>query len=235
VKHQYVGDINDFAKYAVLRAFASVAPALTVCWMLTEDDGGRDGRFLDYLRKPDAYRALDPVLFETLGRIVATGARRLEAVEHSGLLGSALFYSRPLTDNEASRLTFMNQLLQEAPDDALVFFDPDNGLEIASVPWGRKNSRRYLYISELKQTLATGRSAVVYQHLPRKPRLSYLAELLRSIASWTSVEPFAVFSSRVAFVVCAHHTHHDLLRLEASALVERSRGFLALAEADAGN
>lgn len=41
VKHQYVGDINDYRKYALLRALsAGGANRIGVCWMLTPDDGG---------------------------------------------------------------------------------------------------------------------------------------------------------------------------------------------------
>jgi hypothetical protein len=36
VKHQYVGDINDYRKYALLRALsAGGANRIGVCWMLT--------------------------------------------------------------------------------------------------------------------------------------------------------------------------------------------------------
>ena len=36
MKHQYVGDINDYRKYALLRALsAGGANRIGVCWMLT--------------------------------------------------------------------------------------------------------------------------------------------------------------------------------------------------------
>lgn len=44
MKNQYAGDINDFRKYAILRALATCGFRVTVCWMLTPDDGGPDGR-----------------------------------------------------------------------------------------------------------------------------------------------------------------------------------------------
>jgi hypothetical protein len=39
MKDQYVGDIGDFEKYSVLRAFQrSIDLPLVVCWMMTDAD-----------------------------------------------------------------------------------------------------------------------------------------------------------------------------------------------------
>lgn len=41
MKHQYIGDINDYRKYALLRTLsADGVNRIGVCWMLTPDDGG---------------------------------------------------------------------------------------------------------------------------------------------------------------------------------------------------
>ncbi len=231
VKHQYVGDINDFVKYATLRAFGTAMPTVVVCWMLTDDDGRGDGRVLQYLRRPDVYRPLDPILFEGLRRIVTSGERNVRAVEQSGLLGSALFFSRVLRDDRSSRANFFSEMLARAPENALVFFDPDNGLEVASVARGRRNSRKYLYLSELEQTLQGDRTVVVYQHFPRKPRLAWLRDRLGRLSSVSRGRPFAVFSSRVAFLVCGPSEQLLVLRAEAATLTSRSQGLLALADA----
>ena len=63
-----------------------------VCWMLTADDGGADGRKISYLKDPARYRAVDADLFDSLGRIVASGARTTTAVETDGTLPSATFF-----------------------------------------------------------------------------------------------------------------------------------------------
>ena len=52
LKDQYVGDINDYRKYALLRALsADGANRLGVCWMLTESDGGNHGSWLGYMEQ----------------------------------------------------------------------------------------------------------------------------------------------------------------------------------------
>ena len=46
MKDQYFGDINDYRKYGILRALQSKGQGtLLVAWMLTPDDGSRDGEF----------------------------------------------------------------------------------------------------------------------------------------------------------------------------------------------
>ena len=72
VKHQYVGDINDYRKYALLRALsAGGANRIGVCWMLTDSDGSSDGGKLAYLGQPERFRHFDPELFDILAHAAA--------------------------------------------------------------------------------------------------------------------------------------------------------------------
>jgi hypothetical protein len=68
MKNQYFGDINDYHKYALLRALLKGGKIkLLVAWMLTNDDNGPDGnkrRFLKNVKKK--WRELDPDLFDFL-------------------------------------------------------------------------------------------------------------------------------------------------------------------------
>lgn len=95
VKHQYVGDINDYRKYALLRALSSgCANRIGVCWMLTPSDGRSDGNKLAYLRQPERHRHVDPELFDILARAAAEpDRRRLEAIEHSGTVPGAVYHT----------------------------------------------------------------------------------------------------------------------------------------------
>ena len=45
-------------------------------------------------------------------------------------------------------------------DADLVFFDPDNGIEIASVKKGRKDSSKFVYLDEIGASYAAGKSAL---------------------------------------------------------------------------
>ena len=62
MKNQYVADVNDFLKYAFLRAVAKRDLHLTVVWMLTASDAGTDGQRLRYLADPGRFRQVDPLL-----------------------------------------------------------------------------------------------------------------------------------------------------------------------------
>ena len=65
MKNQYVGDIGDFGKYSMLRAFINAGIKVGVNWYLTEDDGSNDGKFTDYLNK-GVLRKYCPEVFDVL-------------------------------------------------------------------------------------------------------------------------------------------------------------------------
>ena len=67
MKDQYVGDINDYRKHALLRALQQGGLNVGVCWMLAPPDECTDGRKLGYLTQPDRFRGYDPSLFDILG------------------------------------------------------------------------------------------------------------------------------------------------------------------------
>lgn len=77
MKDQYVGDINDYRKYALLRVLsAGGANRIGVCWMMTPSDGGLDGGKLAYLQQPERHRHVDPELLQLVPPASA-GARSL--------------------------------------------------------------------------------------------------------------------------------------------------------------
>src|SRR5207247_1038179 len=63
--------------YSLLRHFADGGRVkIGVCWMLTPDDHGPDGRKTAYLSNPEDWRAHDPELFDLLERLVLGGDLR---------------------------------------------------------------------------------------------------------------------------------------------------------------
>jgi len=106
--------------------------------MLTDNDTRTDGNFLGYLGKPAEYRRRDPQLFDWLGQIIEVEKdRRTARIERSELLGAAVFQSKTLTDRQSDRLAYFADCATRFAGCGLVFFDPDNGLEIRSRPRGR--------------------------------------------------------------------------------------------------
>jgi hypothetical protein len=203
VKDQYVGDINDFEKYAILRALrnASNLP-LVVCWLLTKPDATGEGAKTDYLRRPHRYRQLDSHVFDRLREIVRTENRSVRAVEEAGVLEDATFFSRHLEDDPASRDTFFRDLWRVIEERSLVFFDPDVGLAPRSVRRGGRRSSMYLFDDEVCDAYRRGHSLVVYQHFAREQRSVYLERLFtRMRGACGAASLVALWSARVAFVV----------------------------------
>ncbi|TPK94784.1 hypothetical protein FJ934_14320 [Mesorhizobium sp. B2-4-12] len=201
MKHQYVGDISDYRKYALLRALSwDSANGIGVCWMLTPSDGSSDGRKLGYLDQPERHRHFDPELFDTLAHAAdEPDRRRLQTIEDSGAIPGAAYFNELLPDELSARTACIERCLAVFQDTDLVFFDPDNGLE-TSLPKGRKNSSKYLYLDEVGAFYASGKSLLIYQHFPRVERRAFLAsciERLRSVAPgallWTFTTAHVVF------------------------------------------
>jgi hypothetical protein len=210
MKNQYVGDINDYRKYGLLRLLSGHGTlSAAVCWMLTEGDGRGDGEKTAYLRQPDRCRARDPELFDRLhDLVVLRDARDVQAIEQAGVLPGAKFHFVLLTDDPEQRRQYMDAFFRAATGCDLVFFDPDNGIEVKSVPLGRKDSAKYLYWGELKRAFATGASVLVYQHFPREERASYVAKLARKILNRTGAGTVYAFSSaHVLFLLTVQETH----------------------------
>jgi hypothetical protein len=113
---------------------------------------------------------------------------------------------------------------------ALVFFDPDNGLEVASVARGKKGSSKYLYWDEVVDVCARERSAVLYQHFRAESevRTSTSCCGLRNSA-WAD-EVFAIRSPRVAFVVLPARAHAERLQLRAADFAKRWDGLVSIHE-----
>jgi hypothetical protein len=179
VKNQYFGDENDYKKYGLLRTLTGHGELISaVCWMLTPDDTRSDGRFTEYLSQPDRWRGYDPKLYDRLAEaVVSRGRRDVQCATETDLVPGACYYDRLLPDDAEGRESYWCRFWTMAAGCSLVFFDPDNGLEVKSRPYGRKGSSKYLYWRELTQTLNRGYSALVYQHFPREKRDIFIARI----------------------------------------------------------
>jgi hypothetical protein len=90
----------------------------------------------------------------------------------------------------------------------LAFFDPDNGLEIRSLPKGRKNSSKFVFKDEISDHYAAGRSVLIYQHYPRRPRAKFLADKAVWLSEALPHGNIWFFQTpHVAFVLVARSEH----------------------------
>jgi hypothetical protein len=202
VKNRYFGDIYDFVKYALIRRLTdSRGPGTAVCWMLTHDGVGKDGRRTGYLLEPERWRSFEPDVFEFLRHQVhERKTRSVAAIEGSDVLPNCRFYSEILTDDYSQRVRYFDEFLWFARGSSIVFFDPDNGIEVKSVEYGRKNSSKYLYWKEIETALRANHSLLIYQHLPPKPRRPLIRRVTnRLLQSARSGIVYTIRTRRVAF------------------------------------
>lgn len=237
MKNQYTGDVNDFCKYGLLRALTAHGKCrATVAWMLTPDDASADGRKLGYLRSPDRWRWRDPDLFDALRLIVSDGQpRTVAAVEAAGVLPGARFVTEHVPRARVDRAEHFGGVLRAAAGSELLFFDPDNGLEIASCPPGRQGSEKYLAWAELAAAYTAGHSVLVYQHFPRQKRHEFVTKMATRIGELTgSIHVAAFQTSGVAFFLAAQPEAEAHYRSRAQAVPESWRDVIDVRWFDLG-
>lgn len=208
MQNRYVGDVGDFGKYGLLRAFCLPAGdvgrdlSLGVVWHLVPDEGhNADGKHTSYLDPTPAnleyYGCCDPFLYDSLAEIVRRGARHVTSIHNSGILPPAtVFFEEPLTFDGMPRVgpaarearlgrrsEWLQRTLEATAGCNVVFVDPDNGLE-GSAKRHHKRGAKYVYFDELAPYLSRGQSLVVYHHMGRNgPAADQIRERLDQIGT----------------------------------------------------
>ena len=190
MQNRYVADVGDFGKYGLLRALCQPEsveePALRlgVVWYLTSDEThNNDGRHIGYLeptpKNVKAFRRCDPELYDLLGDIVRTDARRVSAIPQWGVLPENTAYYDRLLDfgakeirpNSAARVQARQEWVQDAlqvtKECDVVFVDPDNGIGSSAQAHSRRGGK-YVLLEELAPYVDRVQTLVVYHHLNRQ-------------------------------------------------------------------
>ena len=201
MKVQYFGDVNDFRKFALLRALSKGGLKIGVVWMMTPNDDRSDGGNRAYLTQAERWRAHDPQLFDALkGVPFKSTPEDLLRVEREGLVPGAVFFNDLTPVARADRVRWHVKAVSAMSDVDLAFFDPDNGLSVKSAPKGQKNSNKFVFEDELAEHFAAGRSILIYQHYPRIPRdvlindcVSRIRRVVGDAAMWSFPTPHSAF------------------------------------------
>jgi len=210
VQDRYVGDIGDYFKYALLRHLAK-GRRLGVMWYLFPDeDHNDDGKHITYLSKRDAWRQLDPELFDTLKHLVDEHRRSTAAVAQSGILGQAKYVFERLDaiwlssdDRRAWRSAWFEGGLNYLSDCNLVFADPDNGLcEDDIFKPGSVKAWKRLPMNEARK-LAAGRTAIIYHHNTRYKggHEKEVGDWIMRLQSNTVALRWRAYNSRTFFII----------------------------------
>jgi hypothetical protein len=212
MKDQYFGDINDYKKFGLLRSIISASEIkILIAWMLTKDDGSTDGKFIEYLSKPEKWLKYDEALYLEIANLLEKNKKReVSLIERTDLLGGSEFYSKFVPDNSEHRENWLSELINGAKNSDLIFLDPDNGLEIKSKKYGTKNSSKFLYWHEVEELWKKGKSLLIYQHFIREKRELFIERMLNSLSHNTPSSIVEAFStSNVVFLLALQPEHHN--------------------------
>ena len=187
MQNRYTGDIGDFSKLGLLRRLRATGLTIGLNWYLVPDENHNDdGRHISYLKK-EAFRALDPQLFDELKGIVEHEERVISAMEKPEIL-DVVYYSEPLIFKDRDDRTLIRMEWHEGALSSLggldiICLDPDNGLIVPSAVGTRKENK-YAYPGEIFDYYEQGSSVICYQHKARKKDDFYqkrFADLINSI------------------------------------------------------
>ncbi|KKM69547.1 hypothetical protein LCGC14_1449700 [marine sediment metagenome] len=176
MRNQFVGDVNDYHKYQLLNELALISE-VNVCWMLNDDIEGQDSKFVKH-------KYSDPLSL-LLSRIVEEGQRNVDRIENSKLIKVKHYY-RQIEDICLDQIS------------GILFFDPDNGLEVKSA---KNNDKRYLYYRDIRRFISYV-DILVYQHFPRVQRHQYIEAITNKIRNEVSCSTVKHFpKSMVDFIL----------------------------------
>lgn len=173
MKNQYVGDIGDYGKYSLLRAFINSGVKIGINWYLTENDDSNDGKFTDYLKKKDEYRRYDQDIFDVIKKIAPKKNKSVMDIQNSGILPGTIFYSDMLnpvgtpTDRRKTRERWFEESIHALEDADLIFMDPDNGL-LEDNNASKRGAEKYVLPDEVEQYFNAGHNVVYYCHKGRR-------------------------------------------------------------------
>ena len=123
----------------------------------------------------ERWRHYDHHLWDLLcGKVCDRKSRHVRHIERSGLLPNTIFYPCHQRQSHVPRAvdkrrTYFDRFFEEAKGHDLVFFDPDNGMEVPSVAGG--NSDKHLYFDEIERAYGEGQhSLLIYQNTQNRKK-----------------------------------------------------------------
>lgn len=191
MQNRYTGDIGDFGKYGLLRflfmpELEGLGLRLGVNWYLVPNENHNDdGKFTTYLDNTEPnninlFETCDSILYSKLQEIVNENKRNVFEIEQRHIFTDSIqFYNETLSfqnvaDRNHSRQDWVEKGLLALHGCNVVFFDPDNGIEVKSYNRTCKKGPKYVFYDELEPYYKRGQSLIIYNHKSRQPEEEYL-------------------------------------------------------------
>lgn len=153
MQNKYFGDIHDFYKYYFLKEVTQ-SYSLGVHWCLVPDEDQRnDGN--RPLGKDEEGKDKD--LYNILNKHRSQSVKFIKPY----FSPKTVYYER-LHKYYANDLNYEEECIEKLKKQDIIFFDPDNGIEVESTT----NAKRYKYVSFriLQRFWHLGKSSIIYQH-----------------------------------------------------------------------
>ena len=234
MQDRYAGDVGDFGKFSLLRVLCDGPNnKLGVLWYKFPDESHNgDGRHIEYINNPQ-YNSCDKELVQHLSNVI-TGERSIAHLEKLDILpDNTVYFSKTLDFHEAyktqtkkhkaarrnGRLQWLNEAVKAVSQCNIIFVDPDNGIEVPSIPnIHQMKSGKYTYISELQELFRNKDACVIYHHLnmnePHKAQIHHRANQLKAKISGVHTVfalRFWPYSPR-AFFICVSESYSSSVK-----------------------
>lgn len=162
MQNKYFGDIHDFYKYLLLKEITKDYK-LGIHWCLKPDEmDKKDGEKL----LTDKEKRLDPFLYDILTKYKSQNVMKIDAYFSKNHSHKVKYFSM-LHEDPTNSLHYENMAFEALRTCEIIFFDPDNGIEVASI--NNKNKYKYISYNLLKKFWEYGKSLIIYQHNDRIP------------------------------------------------------------------
>jgi hypothetical protein len=206
MKNQYFGDFGDYQKFSLLKTLRDEGNfKITVHWMKTADDGGSDGKHVTYLKDIESWQKFDKDIFDFIRKHISNKRRDLSLYEKSTHALGIQFLNDHIED-----LGARNKLLDKIREDKksdLIFFDPDNGIEVKSI--SVKSLHKYVTWEDIRVAFESGKSVLIYQHFSRKNRDIFIQEKLAGFETRLNAKVFVIKVKYSVYFLLLQKVHKD--------------------------
>lgn len=203
MKNQYFGDFGDYQKFSLLKHLRDLSGLkIVVHWMKTKDDSSNDGSKIKYLSNVNEWSIFEPEIFDFLTKHLALKMRDLSLYEQSHHARDIDFLNQYIEDGE-TREKLLEQIKDTNSD--LVFFDPDNGIEVKST--NSKNRHKYVAWTDIRAVFDSGKSVLVYQHYSRMNRDKFIALKLAEFSNYFQKDVFVIKVKHSVYFLLSQDKH----------------------------
>lgn len=209
MKNQYFGDFGDYQKFSLLKTLRDVGNfKITVHWMKTQDDGGTDGKHVSYLSDSLTWGSFDKEIFDFIKGYIDQKKRDLALYEESAHAIGIRFVNDHIEDSQR-RFDLLDGIRSDKKS-SLIFFDPDNGIEVKSTT--AKTLNKYVLWSDIKIAFNSGKSVLVYQHFSRKNRNAFIEDKLQEFEKHFNADVFVIKVKYSVYFLLAQKSHTRNIR-----------------------